>query len=244
MISTTPPSGPHANVEHPRRIMEIEEKREFKDALYGHFARLGQALAHGRRLELLELLAQGERTVDELAEQTSMPVASASQHLRTLYRARLVARRSEGTYAYYRLSSDAVIDLVRALHTVGEEQLAEIERLLNAHRLIGDDVREVTAEELATLIEMGDVTVIDVRPRKEYEQGHVEGARSLPINELPERIHELAQERNVVAYCRGRYCVFAHEAVRLLTDQGIRACRLQTGFPDWKRAGYCISAAA
>lgn len=173
-----------------------------------------------------------------------MPVASASQHLRTLHRARLVTKRSEGTYAYYRLSSDAVIDVIRALHTTGEEQLAEIERLLDAHGLKKDNVREVTTEELAALIEKGEVTVIDVRPRDEYEQAHVQGARSIPIEELPDRLDELSRERNVVAYCRGRYCVFGHEAVRLLADHGIPARRLRTGFRDWKRAGYRASAPA
>lgn len=224
--------------------MKQEKKRAFKDGLYDQFARIGQALGHARRLELLDVLAQGERTVEELASETVMPVASASQHLRKLLRSRLVTKRREGTYAYYRLSSDGVIDLVRALHAVGEERLAEIDRLLADFSLQGEGVRELTLAELKASVDEGRVTLIDVRPRVEYDQGHIAGARSVPVDELPDRLDEIPADREVVAYCRGRYCVFAHEAVRLLQSHGIEARRLKEGYPDWSRAGYPVSAAA
>ncbi|MEX0601361.1 MAG: metalloregulator ArsR/SmtB family transcription factor [Rhodothermales bacterium] len=224
--------------------MNHEEKRAFKDGLYGEFARIGRALGHARRLELLDVLAQGERTVEELAGETAMPVASASQHLRTMLRARLVVNRREGTYAYYRLSSLGVVDVVRALHRVGEEHLAEIDRLLAAVGLREEQGREMTLEELKSAMDDGSVSLLDVRPRLEFDQGHIAGARSVPLEELSDYLGELSSDREVVAYCRGRYCVFAHEAVRLLRSHGVRARKLRDGFPEWKRAGYPVSQAA
>ena len=220
----------------------MNTKRAFKNELYEQFARIGRGLSSGRRLELLELLAQGERSVEELAAESDMPVASASQHLRALHKDRLVKTRREGTHIYYRLAGAAVLHLLHALRTVAEEQLAEVDRLVAEYGL--DDTIAVTAPELIEKLRDGKVTLLDVRPSVEFEQGHIAGARSFPVEELARRLGELPPDLEIVAYCRGPYCAFADEAVRLLAANQLNARRLHEGFPEWKLAGYPIEMGA
>ncbi|HET7771252.1 MAG TPA: metalloregulator ArsR/SmtB family transcription factor [Chloroflexota bacterium] len=211
--------------------------RAFKQRLYGEFAVIGKALASPHRLELLDLLAQGERNVDELATETELSVANASAHLQVLRRARLVESDKRGAQVFYRLADASVYRLWRTLRGAGEERLAEVERLVDTY--LGDrrDLEAVTSDELAGLLEQDAVTLIDVRPVVEYRQGHIVRARSLPIEELERRLMEIPRDREVVAYCRGPYCVFADEALRLLKQHGYHARRLEDGFPEWRAAG-------
>jgi rhodanese-related sulfurtransferase len=220
--------------------MEPTTKRHFKDSIYEQFARIGRALANPHRLELLDLLAQGERTVEELARETSMSVANASQHLQTLRAAHLVSVRREGTYAFYQLSDHSVFDLWRALRTVGEGHLAEIDQLVNTYLHNRAELQPMPLAELYRQLEEGDVVVVDVRPVAEYHAGHIPQARSIPIDELDARLHELPQAHTIVAYCRGPYCVFADEALELLRDHGFHAYRLAEGLPEWRAQGYPV----
>ncbi len=212
------------------------EHRAFKEQLYAQFARLGSALASPQRLELLDLLAQGERTVEDLAQEAALSVANASQHLRVLRQARLVEARKAGLYVYYRLADPAVFDLWRALRTLGERQLAEIDRLVATYQRHPEHLEPVSREELCARMAAGEVVVLDVRPVLEYRQGHIAGARSLPITELQARLCELSPDQEIVAYCRGPYCLFADEAVQLLVARGYRARRLVDGYPEWRAA--------
>lgn len=215
--------------------------REFKDKLYAQFARLGKALASPQRLELLDLLAQGERTVEDLAHEAALSIANASQHLRVLRQARLVDSRKEGLYVYYRLADPAVFELWRALCKVGETQLAEIDRLVDAYMHHPEHLEPISREALyRRLIEDG-VVLLDVRPALEYRQGHIMGARSIPLEELRQHLHELDPGREIVAYCRGPYCLFAGEAVALLRANGFSALRYTEGFPDWAAAGLPVA---
>jgi rhodanese-related sulfurtransferase/DNA-binding transcriptional ArsR family regulator len=220
----------------------MNDHREFKDLLYEQFARVGKAVANPHRLELLDLLAQGERTVEELARQAALPVANASQHLQALRRASLVEVRREGPYAYYRLADDRVFRLWQAIREVGEERLAEVDRLVATY--LGDrgGLEPVDASTLLRRMRDDDVVLVDVRPAEEYESGHIAGARSIPLEDLERRIQELPREREVIAYCRGPYCVFSDEAVALLQANGFRANRLALGLSDWRSAGLPVEA--
>lgn len=220
------------------------EKRELKDRLYEQFARIGQALASPRRLELLDLLAQAERSVEELAAESSLSIANASQHLRALYQAELVATRREGNRVLYRLAGPQVFALWQSLRTTAEVQLAEIDRVTAMFLSRRDEMEAIGPEELLRRLETGEVTLLDVRPGLEYEQGHISGARSIPVDELEGQISELPKDGLVVAYCRGPYCVYADEAVELLTARGRQAARLTGGYPDWAAAGLPIEAGA
>ncbi len=211
--------------------------REFKDQLYAQFARIGKALASPQRLELLDLLAQGERTVEDLAHEAALSMANASQHLQTLHRAHLVDTRKEGVYVYYRVADPAVYDLWRSLRTVGERQLSEIDRLVDAYMRHPDHLEPISREELATRMTLGEVVVVDVRPAPEYRQGHIAQARSIPVDELEARLSELPATRQIVAYCRGPYCLFADEAVDILSAHGFTATRYIEGYPEWAAAG-------
>jgi rhodanese-related sulfurtransferase len=211
--------------------------REFKDQLYAQFARIGKALASPQRLELLDLLAQGERTVEDLASEAALTVANASQHLHVLRDARLVESHKEGLYVYYRLADPAVFGLWSALRGVGERQLAEIDRLAEAYLRHPEHLEPLSREHLARRLAAGDAILLDVRPALEYRQGHIAGARSMPVEQLEARLRELDPGQEVVAYCRGPYCVFADEAVTLLRARGYNARRYAEGYPEWAAAG-------
>jgi rhodanese-related sulfurtransferase len=214
--------------------MKIQSKRQFKDQLYEQFARIGKALSNPHRLEILELLAQGERTVEDLASEASLPIANASQHLQVLRAAQLVDVRRDGLYAYYRLSDERVFRVWQALRDLGELQLAEVNRLVQSFLQDRGPLQSINAAELVDRIEAGDVLILDVRPEQEYQAGHIPEARSIPINELETRLEELPRDQEIIAYCRGPYCVFADEAVTLLQKHGYRARRLIDGLPDWQ----------
>lgn len=212
----------------------VQNKRQFKNELYVQFARIGKALSNPHRLELLELLAQGERAVEDLASEANLPIANASQHLQVLRAAQLVDVRRDGLYAYYRLSDGRVFRLWQALRDLGELQLAEVDRLVQSFLQDRSALQSINAAELVERIETGDVLVLDVRPEVEYQSGHIAEARSIPIDELETRLGELSRDQEIIAYCRGPYCVFADEAVTLLQKHGYRARRLVEGLPDWQ----------
>jgi rhodanese-related sulfurtransferase len=222
----------------------MSSHREFKDALYAQFARVGHALASPKRIELLDLLGQGEKTVEALAEQVATPVKNTSAHLRVLRQARLVETRRDGTYVYYRLADDDVFTLLRTLETLGHSRLADVQQVVRSYLDGRDQLEPVTLKELRRLMRDGDVTVVDVRPAEEYEAGHIPGALSLPVAELKRRIGELPKRREVIAYCRGRYCVYSLEAVTLLRKRGYRARRAHEGLPDWRAAGLPVETGA
>jgi rhodanese-related sulfurtransferase len=214
--------------------------RVFKDNLYAEFAVLGKALANPHRLELLDLLAQGERSVEELAKEAVLSLANTSAHLQVLRQARLVEAEKRGLNVVYRLSAPEVFQLWRTLRDVGSERLAEIDRLVENYFTDRDKLEAVDKEELLRLLKDEAVIVIDVRPELEYEQGHIPAARSVPIENLKRRLAELPRDVEIVAYCRGPYCVYSDQAVRLLHHHGFRARRLSEGFPEWRAAGYPV----
>ena len=216
-------------------------QRAFKDQMYAQFARLGKALASPARLELLDLLAQGERPVEALALEAALSVANTSAHLRVLHQARLVESRKEGLRVYYRLADPAVYRLWSALRQVAERQLAEIDRLVATYLTERETLEALSRDELRQRLAEGTAAVVDVRPAVEYRQGHIAGARSIPVDELAARLDELDPAQEVVAYCRGPYCVFADEAVALLRDRGYAATRYAEGYPDWAAAGLPIA---
>jgi rhodanese-related sulfurtransferase/DNA-binding transcriptional ArsR family regulator len=214
--------------------------RAFKERLYGQFARIGKAVASPHRLELLELLAQGERTVDSLATETGISMANASQHLQTLRDAGLIEGRKQGLFVHYRLADDSVFALTKALRTVAERRLAELERIVHEHFGERSNPEPVSMEELLQRANSGRVVVLDTRPVSEYSAGHIAGALSVPIDQLKERLAQLPKGKEYVAYCRGPYCVYADRAVELLRASGRRARRLLEGFPEWKAAGHAV----
>jgi rhodanese-related sulfurtransferase len=212
----------------------LQNKRQFKDQLYEQFARIGKALSNPHRLEIVELLAQGERTVEELATEANLPIANASQHLQVLRAAQLVDVRRDGLYAYYRLSDERVFRVWQALRDLGELQLAEVNRLVQSFLQDRSPLQSINASQLVERMETGDVLILDVRPAVEYRSGHIPEARSIPVDELEARLAELPRNQEIIAYCRGPYCVFADEAVALLQKNGYRARRLIDGLPDWQ----------
>ena len=217
--------------------------RATKAALFDEFARLAQALANGRRLEIVDVLANGERTVERLASETGLSVANASQHLQVLREVGLVRRRREGTHIYYELRDPEVFDLWRSLRSVAAQQQAEVGRLADAYLGARDSLEPVTRAELLRRLKRGeDVIVLDVRPAEEFAAGHLPPAISIPLAELRRRLRELSRDKEVVAYCRGPYCAFAHKAVRVLRQAGFRARRLEDGLPEWKAAGLPVVA--
>lgn len=216
--------------------------RAAKDALFDGFAEIAKALASGRRTEIVDLLAQGERPVDEIAEEIGQSVANTSHHLRAMARAGLLTTRRNGTRVFYRLASERVGELWSALRDVASEHVAGLERLAKAYLGDRDGVETLDRDELATRVERGEVLVLDVRPPHEYAAGHIPGAQSVPVAELRRHLRVLPKDTEVVAYCRGPYCVYADDAVRELTRRGFRARRLIDGFPEWKRAGLPVAA--
>jgi len=221
--------------------MSCMGERAAKDGLYDGFAEVAKALSSGRRAEIVDVLAQGERSVDEIATEIDQSVANTSQHLRTLARAGLVTTRREGTRIYYALSSERVAELWSALRDVAGEHLAGLQRLAAAYLGERDGIEEVDRNELARRLKSGELIVLDVRPPAEFSAGHIAGSRSVPIGELRKHLRALSKDVEVVAYCRGPYCAYADEAVRELTKKGFRARRLSDGFPEWRRAGLPVA---
>ena len=220
--------------------MQTEEKRAFKNQLYEQFARLGKALASPHRLELLDVLAQCERTVEALAQETGMSIANASQHLQVLRAAHLVEVRREGVSMYYRMADESVFRMWQAVRTVGEAQLAEIDRVVQTFLQDRTRLQPVGAQELLHRLSDDQIILLDVRPAEEYAAGHLPQARSIPVTELEARLAELPVDREIVAYCRGPYCVFADEAVALLRTRGYSARRLEQGVPEWRALGLPV----
>lgn len=212
-------------------------KREFKDRLYAEFARMGKALASSSRLEILDLLAQGERTVESLATEIGLSVANMSRHLQQLKQAQMVMTRRDAQFIHYRLAGTEVLTLVLALRKAGEQHLAEIDRVV--HDFFGDrdGLEPVTPHELARRLAGDEIILLDVRPEQEFAAGHIAGAQSMPIAQIKARLDELPRHREYVAYCRGPYCVYADEAVALLRASGRKASRFVEGYPEWLAAG-------
>jgi rhodanese-related sulfurtransferase/biotin operon repressor len=218
--------------------------RRFKDRLYGQYSRIGKALASPHRLEILELLAQSERTVESLADELDLSMANTSQHLQVLRAAGLVETRREGLFIHYRLADDTVVRLSTALRTVAEHRLADLERLVREEFRNRAVAKPVSLQELLERVRRDDVVVLDTRPAHEYRAGHIPGALSVPVDELQQRLRRLPKSQEYVAYCRGPYCVYADRAVEMLKASGRRAQRLAEGFPEWKAAGFPVETTA
>lgn len=214
--------------------------RELKNRLYEQFARVGGALASPARLELLDVLAQGERSVDLLAERAGLSVANTSRHLQILSAAGLVEGRKQGLRVFYRLADPGVYDLLQTVRELAERRLAEVDRVLDAYFAGADDLEPVTRPDLVERVRSGRVTVLDVRPAEEFAAGHIAGAVSIPIDELEARLGELPKRKEVVAYCRGPYCVWSLRAVEALRATGRKARRLVDGFPEWGAEGLPV----
>jgi rhodanese-related sulfurtransferase/DNA-binding transcriptional ArsR family regulator len=211
-----------------------------KQALFAQFAAIAKALGHGHRLELLELLAQGERTVEILAKLTGLSAANASQHLQNLKRAGLLKSRRQGKFVYYALADDGILDVLGALRRIAERNVAEVERVVRSYFNKLDDLEPVTRKQLLRMIREEAVMVLDVRPPDEFALGHVLGAVNIPLRALKERLSEINPDREIVAYCRGEYCVLSFEAVALLRARGFKVRRLEEGLPEWRAAGMPI----
>ena len=214
--------------------------RNPKLALFAQFATVAKSLGHAHRLELLEQLAQGERSVEVLADRAGVSIANASQHLQHMRRAGLVANRREGKFVYYRLADDGVLDLLAALRRIAEQNLAEVERVVRRYFDERDSLEPVTREELLDRSRARTVTILDVRPDDEFALGHLPGALNIPLRELKARLGEIDAQQEVVAYCRGPYCVLSYEAVAQLRARGLKARRLEDGLPEWRKAGLPV----
>lgn len=214
----------------------------FKQDVHAQLARVGMALSNGNRLELLECIAQGPRSVDELATMTRLSVANASKHLQELRRAGLVRARKEGLRVFYELAGPDVVDLIAALGLVAETRLAEMAHLVRTYITARDDLEPIAAAELLRRSKLGLVTVLDVRPPKEFAAGHLPGAINVPVEDLGKRVKKLPKGREVIAYCRGPYCLLSVDAVAMLRSKGYKARRLEDGFPEWKASGLPVEA--
>jgi rhodanese-related sulfurtransferase len=215
-----------------------------KAALFDALASVAQALGSGRRAEIVDLLAQGERAVDEIATEIDQSVANTSQHLQVLLRAGLVRSRRDGTRVFYRLANERVGELWATVRDVAVRHVAEVGVLAEEYLGTREEVEQVSAGELQERLERGQVVVLDVRPEREFRAGHIAGARSAPLDELPSLVPKLPPRKELVAYCRGPFCVYADDAVRLLRERGLEARRLDVGFPEWQRAGLPVETAA
>jgi rhodanese-related sulfurtransferase len=218
-------------------------QRRFKDAMYEQLARLGKAVSAPKRLELLDLLCQGPRTVEALAEQAALSVANASRHLQVLRAARLVDAEKKGLYVEYRLVDEEVSRFFFTLRALAQARLAEVEQVSRQYFEGRGALEAVEGEELLRRVRAGEVTVLDVRPPEEYRAGHIPGALSIPVKELRARLKELPKDREIVAYCRGPYCVMAVEAVELLQAKGFKAQRMEQGVVDWRARGWRVESA-
>ena len=219
--------------------MSTNPKRE----VFAGLARVGTALSSPTRIEYLELLAQAERSVEQLATLTGTTVANTSQHLQKLRQAGLIVGRKEGLHVFYRLAGDEVVGLLSAIGRVGEAYVAEVERIVRLYFAHKDELEPVPAKELLQRARKGLVTVLDVRPPEEYAAGHLPGALNIPIHELQRRIREVPKRREIVAYCRGPYCLMSYDAVALLRKKGLKARRLEAGLPEWRRGGLPVESA-
>jgi ArsR family transcriptional regulator len=214
--------------------------RSPKLALFTQFAAVAKSLAHAHRLELLEQLAQGERSVDVLAERTGLSVANTSQHLQQMRRAGIVVARREGKFVFYTLADEAVLDLMSALRRIAERNLAEVEQVIRSYFNQRDSLEPVSREELLQKSRAREVTILDVRPSDEFALGHLPAAVNIPLRELEARLAEFDPAQEIVAYCRGPYCVLSYEAVAALRARGFKARRLQDGLPEWRAAGLPV----
>ncbi|HUK61062.1 MAG TPA: metalloregulator ArsR/SmtB family transcription factor [Stellaceae bacterium] len=212
-----------------------------KQALFAQFAAIAKTLSNGHRLELLEQVAQGERSVEILAERTGLSVANASQHLQHLKRAGLLNSRRQGKFVYYMLADDGILEVLTALRRIAERNVAEVEQVVRSYFNKLDDLEPVTRKQLLKLIRAGAVTVLDVRPPDEFALGHVPGAVNIPLASLRTRLAEINPDREIIAYCRGHYCVLSFEAVAQLRARGFKARRLEDGLPEWRAAGLPIT---
>jgi rhodanese-related sulfurtransferase/DNA-binding transcriptional ArsR family regulator len=219
------------------------DKRAFKTALYQQFARIGKALSSPHRIEMMELVAQGERTVESIADELGLGMGNASAHLQVLREARLVESRKEGLFVHYRVADDVVLKLLESLRKVAETRLAEVDRLVESYFGDRTDMDAIGFDELRSRLKAGAVILVDVRPATEYAAGHISGALSIPHDQLEERLREIPKDKEIVAYCRGPYCVFADQAVATLKGKRRKARRLEAGFPEWKNAGLPVSVA-
>ncbi len=215
--------------------------RALKDAVYQQFARIGHAVSSPKRLELLDLLAQGEKTVEQLAEQSATALKNTSAHLRTLRQARLVETRREGSYVLYRPADDGVVRLLRQIEALGRARLAEVAQVADLYVTDRDALEPVSLPELRKRLRDDGVTLLDVRPADEYAAGHIPGAVSIPVAQLKRRLAELPKGREVIAYCRGPYCVYSLDAVEILRRHGYKARRTDEGMPDWRVRGYPVA---
>jgi rhodanese-related sulfurtransferase/DNA-binding transcriptional ArsR family regulator len=214
--------------------------RNPKLALFAHFAAVAKSLAHAHRLELLEQLAQGERSVEVLADRTRLSIANASQHLQHMRRAGLVLNRRDGKFVYYRLVDDSVLALLAELRRIAERNVAEVDRVIRSYFHNRDDLEPISREELLKRSRAGEVTILDVRPEDEFALGHLPGAMNMPLRELEKRLAEFDPAQEIVAYCRGPYCVLSFEAVAVLRARGFKARRLEDGLPEWRAAGLPV----
>jgi rhodanese-related sulfurtransferase/predicted transcriptional regulator len=220
------------------------DKRIFKEKVYSLLAKMIQAMANPRRLEIIDLLGQGEKSVDQLARETHMAVANASQHLQVLKGANLVDIRREGNFIYYRLAHEEIYKSWQTMRQLGLERIAEMEKIIKEFREKRNVLEEVKINELVTRLNSRNIVLLDVRPADEYETGHIPEAINIPVDELAKQLKKLPKNKEYVAYCRGPFCVFADEAVSLLIKKGFRAKRLAEGFPDWKLKGLPVEVTA
>jgi rhodanese-related sulfurtransferase len=215
--------------------------RRFKDTIYEQFARIGRAVSSPRRLELLDLLCQGERTVEVLAKETGMTVANASQHLHVLHAARLVETEKQGLFVIYRLADQKVCEFFRAMRVLAEQRLAEVEQIKRQFLEGREGMEPVDRDSLLKRVRGGEVTVLDVRPAEEYLAGHIPGAISIQLKELKRHLSGLPRDKDIVAYCRGPYCVLSIQAVEILRENGLSAVRLEEGVQDWRAMGFPVA---
>ena len=223
-----------------KEVMEKQAKREFKDKLYTQLASLTRSLANPHRLEIIELLAQGAFSVEQIATETDLSVANASQHLQVLKAAHLVEAQRQGNFIYYRLANDDVFKAWKALRTLGVERNANVEKVVRDYRKTANGHEPISTGDLIKKLKSGRVTLVDVRPEHEYDHGHIAKAKSVPINTLAKRLKEFPRRSEIIVYCRGPFCFFADEAVALLTKAGYKAKRMEEGYPDWFMRGLPV----
>ncbi len=219
-------------------------RQNLKQQIYSQVARIGKVVCHGHRLELLEYLAQGERTVEALVKLTGLSVANTSQHLRVMRHSGLVEARKDGLYVYYSLADDEIVRLLSSMRKLAESHLADVDRLVRAYLTVKDELEPIPRRELLERARKGMVTVLDVRPPEEFASGHVPGAVNVPLKDLTKRLKELPRDQEIVAYCRGPHCVLAFEAVEKLREKGFQARRMEDGFPEWREAGLPVEKTA